>query len=156
MNQMMRGNVVILMKMNSKFWWWDIVDQIAMSWYWWRWTLIKMLMMRHSWSERGDSDAEAANVMILKSDLASNEKSSVGRYKRRMALRKTALSWFASQLDLWKQWKHWKQWRQHQNMRGQWEKRRENCKVWIHQRDPEGNFSPSSSIYLGPGRQAHM
>ena len=49
-------------------------------------------MMRHSCSERDDSDAEEADVMILKSDLASNEKSSVGRYKRRMALRKTALS----------------------------------------------------------------
>ena len=51
-----------------------------------------MLMMSYSCSEQGDSDAEAANVMILKSDLASNEKSSVGRYKRRMPLRKTALS----------------------------------------------------------------
>ena len=30
--------------------------------------------------------------MILKSELASNEKSNVGRYKRRMPLRKTALS----------------------------------------------------------------
>ena len=35
-------------------------------------------LMRHSRSEHDDSDAEAANMMKLKSDLASNEKSSVG------------------------------------------------------------------------------
>ena len=37
----------------------------------------------------------------------------------------------------------------------QWEKRRENCKVWIHQRDPEGNFcicvlfGPLMQLWLG-------
>ena len=86
-------------------------------------------------------------MMILKSELASNEKSSAGwredtiggcRWEK-LHYHDLPVSWTCGNCgnsgDSIKMWS------------GQWEKRRENCKVWIHQRDPEG-IASCTCIYL--------
>ena len=104
-------------------------------------------LMRHRCSEHDDSDAEAANMMILKSDLASNEKSSVGwREDTRGGCRWEKLHYH----DLPVSWTCGNSGNRRNSIKiwiRQWEKRRENCKVWIHQSDPEG-IASCTCIYL--------